>query len=109
MEGNDGVSTTVFPSGEADISNDANQTPTGHQYTKTLTPNLVQFSQENFIVGHIAKLTRNVRIFFENPIGRRSNHEMDAVIFECGCASSVAMQYCMISWKTPNRLFYSDG
>ena len=56
-------------------------------------PDLVQFRQEMFIIGHVAKLAGNVRVLFESPIGRRRHHKMDTIIFDCGCVSSVAMQY----------------
>jgi hypothetical protein len=65
--------TFIFSAREADVADNANKSPSGNQYPKTLSPDTIQLLNEHFVVTNLAELVIVVPIFFECPIRRRGN------------------------------------
>jgi hypothetical protein len=70
MEGHDHVAAVVFAASDADVSNNANDTPAGYKDAKAVFPDLFEFVMELLIIFDGAKLVLVVRVFLQGPVRR---------------------------------------
>ncbi len=76
MKGEDKVAPEVAP-GDANIPDDADQSPAWDQDSVDVPPDLLQLKKECLVVLNVSELVRVLVVTFEIPIGRRSDHKMD--------------------------------
>ena len=76
MEGKNKVA-TKFASCDADVSNDAYQSPSRDKNSIDVPPDFAKLNKEFFIVLNVAKLVRDLVISFKIPVGWRGDDKMD--------------------------------
>jgi len=64
----------------ADIADDTDQAAAGNKNAEHMPPDLLQFSQEGFIICDVPELIRVLVVTLEVPIGGRRDDEMDGLV-----------------------------
>ena len=67
----------MLSSAKQNITYNDHETTTRNEETVTLPPYLVELLQKSRIVDYSAKLPADSRIFFQGPVGRRSDDKMN--------------------------------
>ena len=83
MEGKDEMASEVAP-GDANVADDADQTPAGNQDAVDMPPDLLQLEQECLVVLNVSELVRVLVVPFEIPVGRRRDDKMDRLVRQEG-------------------------
>jgi hypothetical protein len=82
VERNDGVLSCVLPPREANIPDDANETPSGDKRVIDASPYQIELSQERLVVLDVPKLTFCAFVLLQRPVRRRGDGEMNRIGFE---------------------------
>lgn len=110
VEGDNGVAAVVFSAREADVADNADKPAPRDQGSVAMRPNSVQFVQEKVVVVNVAKLRLVLVVFFEGPIGRRGEDQMNGVLGKKVHSASVAAAHMVGSWQGGKDDFdVSDG
>ena len=67
-------------SGHANIADDTDQAAAGNENAEHMPPDLLQFSQECFIIRDVPELIRMLVVALEVPIRGRRDDEMDRLV-----------------------------
>jgi len=74
------VSAAILSARQANVSDDAYQSPTGNERSKAMPPNAVELVHEPIVIGDGPKLVGALVVLLESPIGRRSHHQVKAAV-----------------------------
>ena len=77
MQRNHGVSATVLASGQAHVTDDADESPAGHQGPVAQAPDLIELIEKLVVVGDPAELAGRAVVLLESPVRRRGQHEVN--------------------------------
>lgn len=77
MEGYYGMPAAVLAAGKADVPNDTDQPPAGHERIETAPPNPVQFLKELLVVGDEPELFVAPVVLLQRPVRRRGENQMN--------------------------------
>ena len=69
----------ALPARYTNVAHDATNSSAWCQHPFAFPPALIEFTKEFFVIFERTKLCRVRLIFFENPIGGRSNNQMHAL------------------------------
>ena len=87
----DGVAASIFPTGQADITDHANHATARNKYPENFAPDFFKLLDELFVIGDVTELALGLVIALECPVRGRCNDEVDGLVLEEGEVSSVSL------------------
>jgi len=98
------MSPGIFSSGETNVPNNADETPSRDQSPETMVPNPVKLREKFFIVFNEAQLTGCFPILLESPIGRGGKDQVDAPGFKKTHLPGIMVAKTMGGGNIPERV-----
>ena len=89
----------VFSAGKADVSNHADEPSPRNEGSKGEFPHFVELKEKILVILNVSKLTLAAAIFFECPVWRGSEDQVDAFRFQMGKIAGIEKVESMSRWN----------